>query len=127
LKFRGDEWARKWRSLPTEQRRRIVRAVARGEAVADPSDARLALDLIDKRERRLQAGRGRWFSRLFSGRHLVIFVCFALAGVVLTRNYLVLGLALFSVFNLVALQFFLSRVEKKTAQARQKNEQLAQL
>jgi hypothetical protein len=57
----------------------------------------------------------------------VIFVCFALVGVVLTRNYLVLGLALFSVFNLAALQFFLSRVEKRTAQARQKNEQLAQL
>jgi hypothetical protein len=36
-----DEWARKWRSVPVEQRRRVVRAVARGEAVADLRDVPL--------------------------------------------------------------------------------------
>jgi hypothetical protein len=126
LKLRDDEWARKWKSVPVEQRRRVVRSVARGEAVADPRDAPLALELIDKRERRLQAGRSRWFSRLFSGRHLVIFACFALVGVALTRNYLVFGLTLFSALNLAALQAFLRRTEKRTAAAREKNEQLAQ-
>jgi hypothetical protein len=122
-----DEWAQKWRGVPVEQRRRIVRAVARGEAVADPRDAPLALELIDNRERRLQAGRNRWFSRFFSGRHLVILASFALVGVLLTRNYLVFGLALLTGVNLAALRVFLRRTERKTAEARQKNEQLAQL
>jgi Flp pilus assembly protein TadB len=122
-----DEWAQKWRSVPVEQRRRIIRAVAKGEAVADPRDAALALELIDNRERRLQAGRNRWFSRFFSGRHLVIFACFALVGVLLTRNYLVFGFALLAGMNLAALRVLLRRTERKTAEARQKNEQLAQL
>ena len=122
-----DEWARRWKSVPLEQRRRIVRAVARGEAVADPRDAPLALELINQRERRLQAGRSRWFSRLVSGRHIVFLACFALIGVALTRDYLVLGLALLVALNLAALRVFLRRTEKKTAEARQKNEQLAQL
>jgi hypothetical protein len=121
-----DEWARNWRSVPIEQRRRIVRAVARGEAVADPRDAPLALELIDKRERRLQAGRNRWFSRFSSGRHVVILSCLALVGVVLTRSYLITGLALVTALNLAAVRAFVRRTEKKTAEARQKNEQLAQ-
>jgi Flp pilus assembly protein TadB len=101
--------------------------VARGEAVADPRDVPLALELIDKRERRLQAGRNRWFSRFFSGRHLVILACFALVGALLTRDYLVFGLALLGGVNLAALRVFLRRTERKTAEARLKNEQLAQL
>ena len=127
MKPHDDEWARIWRSLPTEQRRRIVRAVARGEAVADPRDVPLALGLIDKREQRLQVGRSRWFARFLTRRHVVILVCFAVVGVVLTRDYVVIGIALLSALNLAAVQIFLRRTERKMAEARRNNEQLAQL
>jgi hypothetical protein len=127
LQPRDDEWARTWRSLPKEQRRRIARAVARGEAVSDPRDAPLALELIDKREQQLQVGRSRWFARFLTKRHVVILVCFAVVGVVLTRDYLVIGIALLGALNLVAVQAFLRRTEKKMAEARRNNEQLARL
>ena len=127
MKPRDDEWARKWRSLPTEQRRRIVRAVARGEAVADPRDAPLALELIDMRERRLQIGRSRWFARFLTKRHVVILICFAVVGVVLTHDYLVIGIALLGALNLAAVQIFLRRTERKLAEARRNNEPLAKL
>jgi hypothetical protein len=49
VKFRDDEWARRWESGHIE-RRRIARAVARGEAVADPCDAsRFSLRRIERR------------------------------------------------------------------------------
>ena len=127
MKPRDDEWARKWRSVPTEQRRRIVRAVARGEAVADPSDAPLALELIDKKEQQLQVGRSRWFARFLTRRHVVILVCFAIVGVVLTRDYLVIGIAVLGAVNLAAVQVFLRRTERKMAEARRENERLAEL
>jgi hypothetical protein len=127
LKPRDDEWARKWRSVPTEQRRRIVRAVARGEAVADPRDAPLALELIDKKEQQLQVGRSRWFARFLARRHVVILVCFAIVGVVLTRDYLVIGIAVLGALNLAAVQIFLRRTERKMAEARRENERLAEL
>jgi Flp pilus assembly protein TadB len=124
---RDDEWDRTWRSLPNEQRRRIARAVARGEAVSDPRDAPLALELIDKRERQLQVGRSRWFARFLTNRHVVILVCFAVVGVAVTRDAFVIGIALLAALNLVAVQAFLRRTERKMAQARRNNEQLAQL
>jgi len=127
LKLRGDEWTPKWRAHPREQRRRIVRAVARGEAVADPRDAALAVELIDRRQRRMQSARTRWFSKLLSRRHLAIVACFAIVGVVFTRDYLVIGLTLLSALNFAISLVFVRRVEKKAALARQKNEQLAQL
>jgi hypothetical protein len=127
LKPRDDEWARTWRSLPRERRRRIARAVARGEAVSDPRDVSLALELIHKREQQLQIGRSRWFARFLTRRHVVILVCFAVVGVAVTRDYLVIGIALLGVLNLVAVQAFLHRTEKKMAEARRNNEQLAEL
>ena len=57
----------------------------------------------------------------------MILASFALVGVLLTRNYLVFGLALLTGVNLAALRVFLRRTERKTAEARQKNEQLAKL
>jgi hypothetical protein len=127
LKPRDDEWDRTWRNLANERRRSIARAVARGEAVSDPRDAPLALKLIAKREQQLQVGRSRWFARFLTKRHIVILVCFAVVGVVLTRDYLVIGIALLGALNLVAVQAFLRRTEKKMAEARRNNEQLAQL
>jgi hypothetical protein len=83
--------------------------------------------LIDKREEQLQVGRSRWFARFLTKRHVVILVCFAVVGVVVTRDYLVIGIALLGALNLVAVQAFLRRTEQKMAEARRNNEQLAQL
>jgi hypothetical protein len=127
LQPRDDDWACTWRSLPKEQRRRIARAVARGEAVSDPRDAPLALEFIGEREQQLQVGRSRWFARFLTKRHVVILVCFAIVGVVVTRDYLVIGIALLGALNLAAVQAFLRRTEKKMAEARRNNEQLTGL
>ena len=101
--------------------------MTKGEAVSDPRDAQLALEFIDKREQQLQVGRSRWFARFLTRRHVVILVCFAVVGIVVTRDYLVIGIALLAALNLVAVQTFLRRTEKKLAEARRNNEQLAQL
>ena len=47
-------------------------------------------------------------------------------GVVVTRDYLVIGLALLAALNFVAVQAFLRLTARKMAEAR-RNEQLAQL
>jgi Flp pilus assembly protein TadB len=127
LKPRDDEWARKWRSIPVEQRRRIVRAVARGEAVADPRDAPLALEVIDRREQRLQSARSGWFSRWLSGRHLVILACIGLVAAFVFRDFLVIGLTLLTAVYVVGFRAFLRRLETSITEARRKNEQLARL
>lgn len=57
----------------------------------------------------------------------MILVCFAVVGVAVTRDYLVIGIALLGVLNLVAVQAFLRRTERKMAEARRNNEQLAEL
>ena len=57
----------------------------------------------------------------------MILVCFAVVGIAVTRDYLVIGIALLAALNLVAVQTFLRRTEKKLAEARRNNEQLAQL
>jgi Flp pilus assembly protein TadB len=107
------------------QRRRIVRAVARGEAVADPRDAPLALEVIDRREQRLQSARSGWFSRWLSGRHLAILACIGLVAAVLFHDFFVIGLVLLTALYVVGFRVFLRRLEKSIAAARQNNEQLA--
>jgi len=125
LKPRDDEWVRKWRSIPVEQRRRIVRAVARGEAVGDPRDAPLALEVIDRREQRLQSARSGWFSRWLSGRHLVVLACIGVVAAVLFHDFFVIGLVLLTALYVVGFRVFLRRLEKSIAEARRNNEPLA--
>jgi Flp pilus assembly protein TadB len=127
LKRRDDEWTRKWRSIPPEQRRRIVRAVARGEAVSDPRDAPLALEVIDKREEKLQSARNGWFSRWLSGRHLAIVACLGVVAAVLFHDFVVVGVALLTALYVVGFRVFLRRLETSIAEARRNNEHLAQL
>jgi hypothetical protein len=127
LQRRDDEWTRKWRSIPVEQRRRIVRAVARGQAVADPGDASLALEVIDRREQKLHSARNGWFARWLSGRHLVILACIGVVAAVMFHDFVVIGLALLTALYVVGFRLFLSRLETSIAEARQKNEQLAEL
>ena len=57
------EWRRRWRQIDRRKRRQIARAVRRGEAVPDPRDAALALELIASYERQPAAFDGetsRW-------------------------------------------------------------------
>jgi Flp pilus assembly protein TadB len=126
LRLRDDEWTRRWRSIPPEQRRRIVRAVARGEAVADPRDVPLALEVIDKREQKLQSARTGWFSRWLSGRHLAIVACIGVVAAVLFHDFVLIGVALLTSLYVVGFRLFLRRLETSIAEARRKNEQLAE-
>jgi Flp pilus assembly protein TadB len=127
LKLRDDEWTRRWRSIPPEQRRRIVRAVAKGEAVSDPRDAPLALEVIDRREQKLESARTGWFSRWLSGRHLVILACIGLVAALVFRDFLVIGVTAMTAVYVVGFRVFLRRLETSIAEARRKNERLAQL
>ena len=60
-------------------------------------------------------------------RHLVILACIGVVAAVLFHDFLVIGLALLTALYLVGFRVFLSRLETSIGEARQKNEQLAQL
>ncbi len=122
MKFRDDEWARKWKSAPIEQRRRIARAVARGEAVADPRDAPLAVELAERKQQRLQARRSGWFSRW----HLVIYAGSGVVAVVFARDVVFAALFVLSALCFAASRFSLRRIERRAGEAHQKNEQIVQ-
>jgi hypothetical protein len=124
---RDDEWTRKWRSVPVEQRRRIVRSVARGEAVADPRDAPLALEVIDRREQKLHSAQRGWFSRWLSGRHLVLLAVIGLLAALVFRDFLVIGLTALTAVYVVGFRLFLRRLESNIGEARRNNERLVQL
>lgn len=53
-----DNLTPRWRAVDTIRRRRIARAIRQGSALADPEDARLAVELIDGL-RRLERSSGR--------------------------------------------------------------------
>ena len=127
MKRRDDDWTRRWKSIPPEQRRRIVRAVARGEAVSDPGDAPLALEVIDRREQKLQSARTGWFSRWLSWRHLAILATIGVVAAVLFHDFVVVGIALLTALYVVGYRLFLRRLETSIAEARRNNEQLAPL
>jgi hypothetical protein len=126
LKRRDDEWTRRWRSIPPEQRRRIVRAVARGKAVSDPRDAPLALEVIAKREQKLQSARTGWFSR-WLWRHLAIVACIGVVAAVLFHDFFVIGAAVLTALYVIGFRVFLRRLETSIAEARRNNERLVQL
>lgn len=120
MKLRDDEWVRKWKSAPIEQRRRIAHAVARGEAVADPGDAQLAVELAERKQRRLQSRRVGRFSRW----HLLILAVSGLVAVVLTRDVVFAALFVLSTLCFAASRVSLRRIERAAGEAHQKNEQI---
>jgi len=120
LKLRGDDWARKWKSAPIEQRRRVARAVARGEAVADPRDAPLAVELAERKQQRLQSRRSGWFSRW----HLVIYAGSGVVAVVFTRDVVFAALFVLSTLCFAASRVSLRRIERRAGEAHQKNEKI---
>jgi hypothetical protein len=60
-------------------------------------------------------------------RHVGILVCFVIVGVTVTRDNLVIGIALLGALNLAAVQAFPRRTERKMAEVRRNNEQLPRL
>jgi hypothetical protein len=122
VKLRDNDWARKWKSLPAEQRRRIAHAVARGEAVADPRDAPLAVELAERKEQTLQSRRSGWFSRW----HLVIYAGSGLLAVAFVRDGVFAALFVLSALCFAVSRLSLRRIERRAGEARQKNEQITQ-
>jgi hypothetical protein len=84
------EWRRKWQRVPRSKRREITRAVRRGEAVRDPRDAQLALEVIDRIERqaaRYQRRRSWWIELLL----LVVEVALVASALVAALRRLDVG------------------------------------
>ena len=120
-----DDWNRRWKEIGPERRRRILRAVQRGEAVNDVRDAAFALELIDRR-RRLAARFGR-SRRWFSLRHVLIL---AVAGVplgIVRHDFVIVGITVALTLYLMGLLAVLNKLEARANLAREKNEQLARL
>jgi hypothetical protein len=118
------EPSEQWKHLSADRRRRIVRSVARGEAVTDPRDARLALELIERREQRLQRAQRSWFWNWLSARHLAVFgVSGVIAGLLTHQLFLVVAAAATPLY-LIGVRSFLGRLTDKIASAREENARL---
>jgi hypothetical protein len=119
-----DAWLKRWRSVDRDRRRRIVRAVRRGETVSDPRDAALAVELIAwQRELAVQMRAGR-FSR-WSGRfHDVVIVVAAVSIAVVTHDLALVSLVSLPVVYIASLRLYNRRLETRMAAAREKNAQL---
>jgi hypothetical protein len=57
----------------------------------------------------------------------VLLACIGVVAAVMFHDYVVIGLALLTALYVVGFRVFLSRLETSIAEARQKNEQLAEL
>ena len=119
-----DAWLKRWRSVDRSRRRRIMRAVRRGEAVSDPRDAALAVELIAwQRELAVQMRDGR-FSR-WSGRfHDVVIVGAAVSVAFVTHDLALVSLVALPVVYIAGLRLYSRRLETRIAAAREKNAQL---
>jgi hypothetical protein len=112
----------KWKRVDRDRRRRILRAVRRGDAVDDPRDAALALEFIDHQQlTRDRAHGGGWTSRL----HYVLLALLALSVGLTTPDFKLIGFALLPLGYLLAIRLFVHRLRGRVASAREKNEQLA--
>jgi Flp pilus assembly protein TadB len=112
-----------WKKVDRAQRRRIIRSIRRGEAVEDPRDASLALELIAHQQRRFGGDRVRrrgWLPRV----HLVLLALLALSVGLTGSGLRVLAIALIPLCYVLALHFVVHRLEARAASAREKNEQL---
>ena len=112
----------RWKKVDPGRRRRIARSVRRGEAVADPRDAALALELIDA-QRRFTGDRDhrrRWMHR----GHYLFLALLAVSLALTTPDLKVACLALLPAGYLLAMRLIVHRLEARVASAREKNEQL---
>jgi hypothetical protein len=111
-----------WRKVDRDRRRRILRAVRRGEAVDDPRDAALALEFIDHQQLTRDRAHGKgWVTRL----HYVLVALLAVSLALTTSDFKLIGFALLPLGYLLAIRLFVHRLRGRVASAREKNEQLA--
>jgi hypothetical protein len=118
-----ESWKRRWSELGPERRRRIARAIQRGEAVTDVRDAPLAVELIDRKLR--HAARFHRARRWFSIRHLAVMATLGIPLAIMTHDVLpVVVLVLLAVY-LLPLTALVSKLEARAKVAREKNAQIA--
>ena len=75
----------------------------------------------------MHSARNGWFARWLSGPHLVILACIGVVAAFIFHDFVVIGLALLTALYVVGFRVFLRRLETSIAEARQNNEQLAEL
>jgi hypothetical protein len=110
-----------WRKVDRDRRRRILRAVRRGEAADDPRDAALALEFIDHQQlTRDRTHGGSWTSRL----HYVLLALLAISVGLTTPDFKLIGFALLPLGYLLAIRLVVHRLQGRVASAREKNEQV---
>ena len=116
-----DDWDQRWKAIGPERRRRVLRAVYRGEEVGDPRDAPLAVELVDRRKAVAVRYIGsRWFSRT----HVLFFTAIGLPVAVVTGDLRMATLGLLLALYLLSFGAFMKRLQARATQAREKNEQL---
>jgi hypothetical protein len=127
----SQEWRQRWKRIDRPRRRRIARAVRRGEAVRDPRDAELAIELIDQIERQMAALQPRRRGRrieLFLVAAELLLVLGTLAAAVrafdLVGALALLAPILFVVGLLFVARHAGSRSANRLTRARQANEAL---
>jgi membrane protein implicated in regulation of membrane protease activity len=113
----------RWRKVDRDRRRRILRAVRRGEAVEDPRDAALAVEFIDAQQqlaRKRTPGSG-WMKRV----HYLVLALLAVSVAMATPDLRLIGFGLLPLGYLLAIRLFVHRLQGRLASAREKNERLA--
>jgi hypothetical protein len=119
-----DPWVQQWRGVDRDRRRRIVRSVRRGEAVSDPRDATLALELIERQRDRAMRMRPRRFWRWFGRFDYLLMGITAISIALVTHDLVGVSLALLPVLYIGGLHLYSRRLEIRVAAAQQKNAQL---
>jgi len=119
-----DAWLKRWRSVDRDRRRRIMRAVRRGEAVSDPRDAALAGELIAWQHELAVGMRAGRFSR-WSGRfHDALMVVATVSIALFIHDFALVGLVSLPLVYIAGLRLYNRRLETRIAAAREKNAQL---
>jgi hypothetical protein len=119
-------WLKRWRSLDRDRRRRIMRAIRRGEAVSDPRDAALAIELIAWQRRLVVGMRAGRLSR-WSGRfHDVLMVVATVSIALVTHDLALVSLVSLPLLYIAGLRLYNRRLETRIASAQEKNAQLVE-
>ena len=117
-------WFKHWKKIDRGRRRRILRAIRRGDAVDDPRDAPLALEAIEHQQMlnaRIFAGRGwKWFDRVTDLWMIGTIVALALVA----RNLVVVMLLALLELFVLSTRLFGRRAEVRIKASREKNERL---
>jgi hypothetical protein len=115
-----DAWAPKWKAVNAKRRRRIERAVRRAEAMSDPQDAALAVELIDRNFAPRLGLRG---SRLIVVELSLFAFLFSVA--LFTRDFTAVSAAVLPILYVTTASLYLRRLETRVAEAREKNARIA--